>query len=244
MNIEECIELINNQKFKEAILPLSNLIESSDGIQAYYWRSVAYLKMSQLDEALNDLNKAIESYDEYANAYTQRGVVYFHLGELELALKDMDKAVDLEKDNPYRYSSRAYIKGQMKDTESAIEDYKIAIKLDPEDAVAHNNLGLLEEQLGYASKSKKRFEEADRLSVNDQGELIQRDNTKVASLIEEKVGEINKEIKQNQSSKSSNKGFLYLLKNTFTTKDGFKEYWKFVKGIFSSESSARDSDGV
>ena len=40
---------------------------------------------------------------------------------------------------------------------------KKAIKLDPEDAVAYNNLGLLEEKLGYEEQAKRRFEIADAL---------------------------------------------------------------------------------
>lgn len=41
------------------------------------------------------------------------------------------------------------------DTEAAILDYEKAIKLDPEDAVSYNNIGLLQEKLGYKQKAQK-----------------------------------------------------------------------------------------
>jgi tetratricopeptide (TPR) repeat protein len=41
----------------------------------------------------------------------------------------------------------------MGDIKGAIEDYEKTISLDPDDAIAYNNLGLLQEQLGYKEKS-------------------------------------------------------------------------------------------
>ena len=45
----------------------------------------------------------------------------------------------------------------------AIEDYKKALELDPEDAVTWNNLGLLEEQLGYQEQARERYRVSDEL---------------------------------------------------------------------------------
>ncbi|MEZ5008356.1 MAG: tetratricopeptide repeat protein [Chitinophagales bacterium] len=226
MNIKQAIELINKRSFEEAIFQLNQIIENSpENVEAFYWRSVSFLNLKQFENALYDLDSAIDKYDEYADAYTQRGVVYFHMGKLQLALDDMNKAAELEPKNPYRYSSRAYIKGHFKQLESAIEDYKIAIELDPEDAVAHNNLGLLEEQLGYGSMAQKRFKKADQLSVNNDGKLIETDNTRIEPLAQ-------RELADNETTNNSNINFTTLLKQTFTTKKGFNEYWSFVKGMF------------
>ena len=49
------------------------------------------------------------------------------------------------------------------DLRGAIEDYKRAVELDPEDAVTWNNLGLLEEQLGYQEQAKERYRVSDEL---------------------------------------------------------------------------------
>ena len=48
----------------------------------------------------------------------------------------------------------------------AIEDYKRTVELDPEDAVTWNNLGLLEEQLGYQEQAKERYRVSDDCSAS------------------------------------------------------------------------------
>ena len=59
----------------------------------------------------------------------------------------------------------------MKKYDEAAADYQKAIDLDPEDAVAHNNLGMLYEQMGYAKQAKEHFAIADEVNkmLNDEG---------------------------------------------------------------------------
>jgi tetratricopeptide (TPR) repeat protein len=87
----------------------------------------------------------------------------FYLDDLPRALELLDRAVELQPDYGYRYASRAWMRAAAKRTHDAIADYKRAIELDPEDAVAHNNLGLLEEQLGYQQQAQERYRVADTL---------------------------------------------------------------------------------
>jgi len=108
------------------------------------------LKSEQYEKALTLYNNAV-SAEKFNPIYvSQRAVCYFHLKQLPNALKDMDKAVELDPEYSYRYASRAFIRDASGDTKGAVEDYKRAIELDPSDAVAFNNLGLLEEKLGYS----------------------------------------------------------------------------------------------
>ncbi len=223
MNIEKAIQLLDSQQYDASLELLNVLImEEDQKLRAYYWRASVFLRKNEHEKALADINSAIDLYDEYADAYSQRGVIYFHLGALHLALKDMDKAVELEPKNPYRYSSRAYINGHLKNMEAAVADYKMAIELDPEDAVAHNNLGMLEEQMGYHQQAAKRFKKADGLAVNQKGELVKQvdepkttpaeDGPKMAAPVQP----------------SPKKQFFALLKSTLTTRKGFLAYWKFL----------------
>jgi len=216
--VEYLKHLFKEDKYVELVEAAGLLLEEQpEHVRALYWRACAFMRLEKMDEALSDLDASIDIYDEYADAFSQRGVIFFHKGELQSALDDMDHAVKLEPNNPYRYSSRAYIKSSLKRVESAIEDYQKAIQLDPEDAVAHNNLGLLQEQLGYKSKAQRNFEQADRLMVNEEGELIQQPRQSMDP----------SPLEEDPPLKSPT--FGKVLKDLFTTKKGFIEYLRYLK---------------
>ena len=174
--------------------------------------------------ALQDYNLVLKD-EESPNVYSERGVVYFYLKRFDMSLADMDHAAQLEPENPYRYSSRAYIRDAMGDTEGAIQDYERAVKLDPEDSIAHNNLGLLQEKLGYKEKAKQNYQRADRLA--DVDELLQR-------IRKEQKEDAVRESDQDEAEVRKDRSVLALLRNTFTTKSGFKEYLSFIKNGLKS----------
>jgi len=122
-------------------------------------------------EALDACMAMDEKYNEDANCLHDRSICLFHLGKKSEALAGLDAALALDPDYSYRYASRGWMRNATGDIHGAIEDYRKAIELDPEDAIAHNNLGLLEEQLGYRSQAKERFAIADELSgiLSDRG---------------------------------------------------------------------------
>lgn len=186
--------------------------------------------------ALADYNKAIEQ-EENPAVYSERAVVYYHLKQLQRSLDDMNYAQELEPDNPYRYSSRAYIKDAMGDTEGAIKDYEKAIELDPEDSIALNNLGLLQEKLGYQEKAKSNFDRADQLADveklfeqvrAEQKELAEKEKEAQMAVAAEMYKKEQEEIRAEREKLS----IWAIMRQTFTTKNGFKEYLQFVKNGF------------
>jgi tetratricopeptide (TPR) repeat protein len=52
--------------------------------------------MGQYEEALADLNEAVELEPELAQAYYHRGVVYGSIGEYEKATEDLHRAIELD----------------------------------------------------------------------------------------------------------------------------------------------------
>lgn len=160
------------------------------------------------------LNESIVEKNDFLEL---RAMSYFHLGELENSLNDFNELQKREPNNPYRYSSRAYVKATLNRVEEAIEDYKIAIHLDPNDAVAHNNLGLLQEKLGYLEKAKKHFQKADTIAgvsmpkVKKQSEVITQ---------------------QEETSDLPNDSILRQMKMAFTDKSVRREFLGFVRNGF------------
>lgn len=185
-------------------------------------QGINYLRENKLDKALTVFTSLIEKDPSNGDYWSERGVTYFHLGKKKEALADMDKAVELQPNKPYRYSSRAYILGHYKMTQAAIKDYEKAIELDPDDAVAQNNLGMLQEQLGYKSEAKKRFNIADSLAENQKGNAdlgIEGEQLKARNIQKELDEE-----KQNQS--------IWKELKSLTTKEGRASFGKFIKSGF------------
>ena len=125
----------------------------------------ALLNAQSWPEAHAAFRQLVEGGPEQANpdAVHDFAICCFYLDDLDSALLLLDRAVELQPDYSYRYASRAWMRAAAKRTQDAIADYKRAIELDPEDAVSYNNLGLLEEQLGWREQAKERFDIADSL---------------------------------------------------------------------------------
>jgi Flp pilus assembly protein TadD len=136
----------------------------------------------------------------------------------------MDEAIRLQPLKSYRYSSRAYIRGHVGMVKKAIDDYRKAIELDPDDAIAHNNLGLLEEKLGYIEQSQRRFKLADEL-INQDGNRGRQDQEILGKALEGR--NIQKEIEAERSSQS-----VWSVMKSLSSKEGRGSFLRFLKSGF------------
>ncbi|MDA0729231.1 MAG: tetratricopeptide repeat protein [Bacteroidetes bacterium] len=128
-------------------------------------RALVSMKSQQWREALTcweqwwtDMNLVQDP-----DAMHDRAVCHFHCGEGDLALKWLDLAVEVQPEYSYRYASRGWMKQALQDDEGARLDYEKALVLDPEDAITLNNLGLLEERMGYKKQARERFKVSNEL---------------------------------------------------------------------------------
>ena len=163
------------------------------------------------------------------DAMHDRAVCHFHCGEKELAMTWLDKAAEIQPDYSYRYSSRGWMKQAMGDLEGAIEDCKKALDLDPDDAVTWNNLGLLEEQLGYRKEAKERYKVSDELREMLKERGIDPENTAPQRL---KDPPANPTSEDDDLSTEQPKVWSEI-KRAVWTKEGRKELWAFVRNGFT-----------
>lgn len=189
----------------------------------FYIKAQESIAKQEYDKAVDLLTKAINQEPNNANYYSHRGVSRFHLGLQKEAIADMNKSVELEPDYSYRYASRAYIRSTVGDVKGAIADYEKAIELDPEDSVSLNNLGMMQEKMGYDNKAKENFERADHLA-----ELL--DENGIDYKEEIKPRNIQKEINEEKKEQTSSK----LLLDIFRKKEVRREFFQFIKNGFKS----------
>ncbi|WP_448519776.1 tetratricopeptide repeat protein [Rhodoflexus sp.] len=140
------------------------LKQAGEYVPALYHIGYNHFLMQRFELAMYYYERALAIEPNNPHIISQKGVLLFHQNRKEESLLAMNQAQALEPENPYRYSSRAFIKDAMGDIHGAIADYQRALELDPEDAICLNNLGMLEEKLGYKEAAKKRFIRADELA--------------------------------------------------------------------------------
>jgi tetratricopeptide (TPR) repeat protein len=104
-------------------------------------RGVAYARRQSPREAIEDFNRAIQLFPEYAAIYNNRGTVLLGIGALREAMKDFDRALLLAPGYAAAYSNRAGAHLKLGHIERAIADYTKAIALVPTNPAAFTGRG-------------------------------------------------------------------------------------------------------
>lgn len=138
-------ERFNNRDFNAAIEAFTKSIElEPTHNQSYGGRGFAKYALGNYQEAILDLNTAIESYPEFAEAYySLRGLAKASLGDYRGSIDDFSKALLIDPKFTEAVSNRATSKRNLNDYQGALEDYSLAVKIDPTYSSAYFKRGLL-----------------------------------------------------------------------------------------------------
>ena len=135
--------------------------------QDYFRRAYKNDDLGKHEEAIEDLNKAIELKPDYALAYNNRGIAYNNLGQYDRAIEDYDKAIELDPDYTYAYNNRGIAYNNLGQYDRAIEDYDKAIELNPDYAHAYYNRGYSYDDLKQYDRAIEDYDKAIELDPND-----------------------------------------------------------------------------
>ncbi|WP_306640653.1 tetratricopeptide repeat protein [Sanyastnella coralliicola] len=205
-------------------------------------------------EALVAFDQAMKEVGDHPDLIHDRAVALFNLDRKHEAIAELDKAQLLQPDYSYRYSSRAFMKAAMKDVQGALEDYKKAIELDPEDAIALNNLGLLEEQMGYFKEAQDRYKVADELmGILNENNIDPADVAKGRDRAEdesperktlrelESKEELESELELEGESELEDEGsILKEAGSVFRSRSSLKEFFRFIRNGFKLDDPNQD----
>jgi tetratricopeptide (TPR) repeat protein len=116
-------------EFEEAIEKYSLAIELDPNSAAMYsYRGLACNKSGRYEEAITDLNRAIELYGD-AIDYYNRGVAKNGVGQHEEAIQDFDMAIELNPDMVLAYYRRGLLRSETDQHEGTVYDLDTAWKL-------------------------------------------------------------------------------------------------------------------
>jgi tetratricopeptide (TPR) repeat protein len=104
-------------------------------------RGVAYARLQNPKDAIEDFNRAIQLYPEYPAIYNNRGNVLLAIGAVREAMKDFDRALVLAPGYAAAFSNRAGAQARLGEVDLAIADYSKAIALVPLNPAAFTGRG-------------------------------------------------------------------------------------------------------
>ena len=115
-------------KLEESIIYFTKSIEAGGKTDiAFLSRGVAFLKLQQTDEAIDDFSWVIESNENNVRAHFYRGMANMAKENYGDAIKDFDRTIKLEPDNGAAYFARGTVYAQIGNMEEAERNIKTAI---------------------------------------------------------------------------------------------------------------------
>lgn len=134
--IGESYNYLNSYKMAHKYLTNSiNINPSETG--AYKERGIANRNLGNLQNALLDLNKAIELETDYHQAFNSRAILYEDFNEPELALQDYNIAIELNPNSGLYYFNRGTYLIDLGRIGEACEDLNIALSLGHDEAKSY-----------------------------------------------------------------------------------------------------------
>jgi tetratricopeptide (TPR) repeat protein len=114
-----------------ALNDYNNSISYHPSYEGYYNRAVLKIALGALNDALTDLDKALEMDSLRTEAYNNRGAVFCQLGYYAEAMQNYIKVLQIEPQNNKAYLGRGLLKQAMNDMQGAMSDFNIALSMDP-----------------------------------------------------------------------------------------------------------------
>lgn len=122
-------------------------------------RGVDLAESENFDEAIVELQAALEQEPDNTDALASLGGVYLTLERLEEAMVELDKALAIEADHPLALSNLCGTLA-LQGAENALNICEQALAENPEDADVYNSLGILYGQAGQFEPAVAAFLEA------------------------------------------------------------------------------------
>jgi len=158
---EECDELIEQQKFEDAIkicMSLTETYPSSAILNINLGK--CYFEIGQIEQAISSYKKATEYQPQWELGFALLGQIYSSQGNVDAAIEGYKKALLLNPDYAECYVHMGIALQQRGKPKEAIEAYTKALSLRPDDVDAYYNLGVILEEQGKLEEAIKSYKQA------------------------------------------------------------------------------------
>lgn len=158
-----------NDKPRKAIEYYDKALKISNNASIYAKISNAYFHLGNYNNALKNINEAIDLDKEYAPYFMTKANILNEMGRSKEAIQEVDKFIETYPEYFWGYYRRGWFKEEIKDYDGAIDDYTIAITLEPGYEYSYSTRGKLYLELGEKELSEKDFKKCIELD-NEPGD--------------------------------------------------------------------------
>jgi len=163
---EQFNKALNIYKFDEASIKILNILEGIDkgAIDKDY--VICFLKgenynlNGNIQQAILELQRAIQIDSVLTYAYEGLGVIYFSLGEYQQAIAEFQKVIQIDSNNASCYGILGLAYNALRQPQKAITELQKAIQINPNYARAYVGLGHVYFSMGQHQKAIAEFEKA------------------------------------------------------------------------------------
>jgi tetratricopeptide (TPR) repeat protein len=148
---------------------------------AYNNRGHAFYVKGQLDQAIEDFNKAIILDPASFKAYLNRGAAFVNKGQFDQANVDFDKAIALNPSYSEAYNAKGSLFGMSGSYGKAIEQFSRAVEINPGYSAAYGNRGAVYSLIGQHSRALEDLDRAIRLDSYYAENYLTRGNVYLAN---------------------------------------------------------------
>jgi tetratricopeptide (TPR) repeat protein len=141
---------------------------------AFNSRGVALSKLGKTDDALKDLNRAIELRPAHALSHYNRGHIYARIGRSNEALNDYSRSITLDPEHINSLIERGVLYSKLGELNRALEDLNNAEKLAPNNTGVFNNRGIIYKKLGQWENSLNDYNRALQLNPRSASTYVNR----------------------------------------------------------------------
>ena len=165
--VRKAFDLAEKGQFAEALEIYNELISKHEVSVLYMQRGITYFALSDFENSIVDLTKAIDLKSDDADYYVNRGNAYLRINDFEAALEDYNKAIELSPKLVKAYNGRSVVYEKMGRIDDACNDLMTAIELDDSYGAPYFNLGLLYITMGKNDEALVCINKANQLRPND-----------------------------------------------------------------------------
>jgi tetratricopeptide (TPR) repeat protein len=166
------VELASTGRMSDADALLDALFDDDAGVrslaEAAVWRvwsrsgdaqadallesGIRHMNAGQLDDAVSDFTRVIETHPEFAEGWNKRATAYYLMGDLDHSLRDCDEVMSRNPSHFGALSGYGLIYMQLGELERALEYFERALAINPNMQGAQQTIDRIRYRLGKEGK--------------------------------------------------------------------------------------------